>query len=100
MEVIMSEGYDGVKRLAKEHPDWIAITEVCLELAKKDGEFSGKWVLNKCKEKGLTNWFPGLRRLVAYRILKHSETVRGGRRAYYTMPDQQGVEKALYDIEG
>jgi hypothetical protein len=94
----MSSGYIGVKRLAKEHPNWLPIVEVCLTSAKEYEEFAGSWVLDKCKEKGIMNWFPGLRRLVAYGILKHEDTTRGGRRAYYTMPDTEGVEKALQEV--
>lgn len=54
-------------------------------------EFAGSWVLNKAKKKG-TKWFLGLRMLVRYDILKHEEdTTRRERRAYYIMPDPQGV---------
>ena len=95
----MSTGYKGVKRLFKEHPDWLPIVGVCLQLAKEDREFAGKWVLNECKKKGITDWFPNLKRLVAYGILKHQKTTRGGRRAYYTMPDPEGTEKALQELQ-
>jgi len=41
-------------------------------------------------------WKPGLRLLVAYGLLEKSgESTRGGRRAYYRMPDRTGVEEAL-----
>jgi len=90
--------YNAVKRLAREHQNWLPIVQACLEEAKDTkGEFAGAWVLSKAKEKGIT-WFPGLRILVRYGILKHEDTTRGGRRAYYTMPDCEGVEKALQEL--
>lgn len=95
----MLSGYTAVKRLAREHPDWILVVEACLEEAKQiNGEFAGAWVLERAKQKG-RNWFPNLRLLVSYDILKHEDTTRGGRRAYYTMPDLKGVEKALKELE-
>lgn len=89
--------FAGVKRLAKEHPKWIPIVEECLECAKKYGEFAGSWVLNGVKKKGI-KWFPGLRTLVAYGILKRTDVTRSGRRAYYIMPDIEEVKKALQEL--
>jgi len=92
----MSSAYRGTKRLINEHPNWLPILETALECAKEHGEFCGNWVRKRMERKLKKKvWFPGLRMLVRYGILKHVETTRGGRRAYYTMPDQQGVEKAL-----
>lgn len=101
-------GYKGVKRLANERPDWLPIVKACLKCAKEcEGEFAGRWVLeelNKTEWPGLrfldirAKWFPGLRPLVGYGILKHEDTTRGGRRAYYTMPDHESVEKALREL--
>ena len=96
----MSSGYSAVKRLARERPTWLPIAEVCLEEARDTkGEFAGAWVLWRAKNKGITSWFPNLRPLVSYGVLKHEDTTRGGRRAYYTMPDPDGVEKALKEID-
>lgn len=90
----MSSGYNGVKRLARERPDWLPIVKACLEEAKETkGEFAGAWVMGRARR-----WFPNLRPLVGYGILKHEETTRGGRRAYYTMPDVVGVENALHEL--
>lgn len=95
----MSSGYDAVKRLARERPDWLPITEVCLEEAKETkGEFAGAWVLARAKKKGVTEWFPNLRLLVGYGVLERKDTTRGGRRAYYRMSDVEGVEKALREL--
>jgi len=97
MEIV--PGYRAVKRLARERPDWLTIVEACLEEAKETkGEFAGAWVLTKAKEKGIT-WFPNLRLLVGYGILKHEDTTRAGRQAYYIMPDPEGVEMALQELK-
>jgi predicted transcriptional regulator len=38
--------------------------------------------------------------LAAYGLIEKSgETVRGGRRAYWKMPDRQGVEEALRKLQ-
>ena len=92
-----TSGYSAVKRLKAEQPRWLPIVEASLEIARELGEFAGSWVLNKVKEKGI-NWFPNLRTLTSYGILKRTDTARGGRRAYYIMPDPDGVEKALSEI--
>lgn len=94
----ITSGYNAVKRLAREHSGWLPIVEACLEEAKiTRGEFAGAWVLKQAKKKGI-NWFPNLRLLVGYGILKHEDTTRGGRRAYYIIPDPEGVARALQEI--
>lgn len=95
----MLSGYKALKRLARERPTWIPIVESCLEeVQQANGEFAGTWVLERAKEKGIA-WFPNLRLLVSYGILKHEDTTRGGRRAYYTMIDPNGVEEALAELK-
>jgi len=94
-----SSGYKGVKRLAHENPKWLPIIEACLEEAKRcKGEFAGSWVLKTAKKKDIL-WFPNLRTLASYGILKRTDVTRSGRRAYYIMPDVEGVEKALGEIK-
>jgi len=96
--ITVPSGHDAVRKLARERPDWLPIVEACLEEAKEsEGEFAGAWVLWRANKKGI-KWFPGLRLLVRYGILKHTATVRAGRRAYYVMPDPEGVEKALQEL--
>ena len=91
--------YDGVKRLSEERPDWIPIVMECLECAQKYKRFAGSWVLSGLAEKRKEKvWKPGLRTLVAYGILNKVDTSRGGRRAYYIMPDIEGVKKALQEL--
>ena len=64
-----------------------------LEEARHSERFAGKWALERA---GL--WAPGLTMLVRRGILKHEDTTRGGRRAYYTMPDKEGVAQALREL--
>ena len=101
-------GYQGVMRLAREHPfnpnksgppvfnvDWLKVVRGCNKVAKKYGgkSFPGAAVADE------VGWFPGLRMLEKYGILKkEGETVRGGRRAYWTMPDMDGVGRALREL--
>jgi len=97
-------GYEATIRLAKENRwynmpfgigqgDWLKVVKACYEEAVKAREFAGSWVANR------VGWFPGLRTLVKYGILeKVGETVRAGRRAYYRMPDPEGVKRALEEL--
>ncbi len=103
----MLAGYNAVKILAREHPDWLPAVEASLKCATEYQEFAGKWVLEELKRGrwlGLrfgnrrVKWLPGLRTLVACGILRHEGTAKGGRRAYYSMPDREGVEKALREL--
>jgi hypothetical protein len=94
----MISGYKAVRRLAAEKPEWLPMVEASMILAKEQKEFAGSWVLRKVKEKGI-EWFPGLRTLVSYGILRHEDTTRGGRRAYYSMPDPDGVKEALIELK-
>ncbi len=92
--------YACVKRLSEERPDWIPIVKECLECSQKYEEFAGSWVLSGLAEKRKEKvWKPGLRTLVAYGILEKVLTSRGGRRAYYIMPDPEGTKKALQEID-
>ena len=91
-------------RLAFEHPDWVPVLQAACDQAQASerfgGEFAGSWVLQKLKEQtGEPAWKPGLRLLVGYGLLaKSGESTRGGRRAYYRMPDRTGVEQALAEL--
>ncbi|MBW7996078.1 MAG: hypothetical protein FVQ81_05790 [Candidatus Glassbacteria bacterium] len=92
-------GYEAVKKLASTYPDWIPLVEAALVVSKscQGDQFAGRWVLNKMKEKGIDR-FPHLRRLVAFEILERKDVSRGGKRAYYTIPDPEGVERALKEL--
>jgi hypothetical protein len=91
---------NAVRRLALEHPDWLpvldAATAVAAEAEPHGGEFAGAWVVNELARRGSARWIPNLRILVSYGLLEKSgPSTRGGRRAYYRMPDRVGVERAI-----
>ncbi len=93
-----TNGYKGVMRIVYENPRWLGVVQSALETSKATkGDFAGSWVLNRAKEKGI-NWFPNLRILVTYGILQKVDVSRGGRRAYYSMPDPEGVEQAIKEL--
>jgi len=104
----MSIGYDGVMKLQEERPEWLPIVKLCAEMAREGHRFAGSWVIYRAGELGLSPvrkffepdgyWLPSLKLLVGYGILKHEFSTRRKRRAYYTMPDRRGVERALREL--
>ena len=93
-----SSGYKAVKRLAVERPDWLPIVQECLQLSKEiKGDFAGAWVYSRVCKKGIK--FSNLRLLTSFGILKKEDTSRGGRRAYYSLIDSQGIEEALKELK-
>lgn len=106
-EILMSthETRRAVMRLAHEHPDWLPVLRAACSQARQTehtcGEFAGSWVLQEVtKETGRPEWRPGLRLLSSSGLIEKTDTARGGRRAYYRMPDREGVEQALAEIGG
>lgn len=101
---LLSKSYVGIHRLAREKPKWLPIVKcaykVALDFISKGytPEFAGSWVLEKAKEEGVANWFPGLKILVSYGILKKTGTARGGRRTYYMFEDLEGAKRALQEL--
>lgn len=90
-------GYKAVKRLAVERPDWLPIVRECLQLSKEiSGDFAGAWIYGRVIKKGIK--FSNLRLLTSFGILKKEGTSRAGRRAYYTIVDPEGVERALNEL--
>ncbi len=106
----MSDTWQSVRRLALEQPHWIAVLQAACVQAKVaepfGGEFAGSYVVQEVQRMARQGGFegprvhvPGLRILVTYGLLEKSgESTRGGRRAYYRMPDRAGVEAALADL--
>lgn len=89
-----------VRRLAHEHPEWLPVLEaaafVAADVEQHGGEFAGAWVVDELARRGGRRWIPNLRILVTYGLLEKSgPSTRGGRRAYYRMPDRLEVERAL-----
>ena len=101
----MQDARQNVMRLAYEYPDWVPVLRAACAQARKSepygGQFAGSWVLKELQEQtGDPAWRPGLRRLVAYGLLvKVGESTRGGRRAYYQMPDRAEIERILNEME-
>jgi hypothetical protein len=91
-----------VLRLLNEYPEERHLLRAACEQARKcePGDFAGSWVLQEMEQQtGEPAWRPGLRRLSASGLIEKTGTARGGRRAYYRMPDRAGVEQALAEIE-
>lgn len=89
-----------VRRLAHEHPEWLPVLEaaavVAANVEQHGGEFAGAWVVDELARRSGRRWIPNLRILVTYGLLEKSgPSTRGGRRAYYRMPDRLEVERAL-----
>jgi hypothetical protein len=89
-----------VGRLAIEHPEWLPVLEAAAAVAasveEQGGEFAGTWVVDELARRGSQRWIPNLRILVSYGLLEKSgPSTRGGRRAYYRMPERGGVVKAI-----
>lgn len=94
------DSYQAVVALLREFPQWRGVVAAALEEAQtiNTDRFAGKWVLDRAQKHGI-KWVPNLRKLVAYGILnKEGESTRGGTRAYYSMPDPDGVMRALKDV--
>ena|SRR6516165_4395733 len=98
MPIVALDGYRGVMRLAQEDPDWLSVVRAAYQRAtaarQYGGEFAGAWVLRE-----LGSWRPNLRLLVRYGILEKTDVTRGGNRAYYRMPDLDGVHRALVELD-
>jgi len=102
------DGYTAVLRLGREQPGWIPVVRASLVLARRSAkdtyntnhEFAGAWVLDELQRQVSKDaWFPNLRILVSFGVLEKSgESTRGGQRAYYRMPDPDGVGRALTDL--
>lgn len=97
---LLTPSDEAVRRLALEHPDWMPVLEAAVAVAERSephgGEFAGAWVLDEVRANGGPSWFPNLRILVSHRLLEKSgPSTRGGRRAYYRMPDRESVARAV-----
>ena len=89
-----------IGRLARENPAWLAVLEAAIAVAAKaeayGGEFAGSWVVDEVARRGGPRWIPNLRILASHGLIEKSgASTRGGRRAYYRMPDRVGIEKGL-----
>lgn len=103
---VLSDARAAVIALALDHPEWVPVLRAACSVAERTedfgGQFAGRWVLEEWQRQtgDPSLWQPGLRRLVAYGLLqKVGESTRGGKRAYYRMPDRSRVETALNALE-
>jgi hypothetical protein len=88
-----TDGYEAVKRLAQERPDFLEAVKGCYE-EPEGREFAGKWIVKRLT-RGPTSLGPLARR----GILESVRTRRGGRRAYYRVRDREGVGRALRELD-
>jgi len=100
-----SDARRAVMRLAYEHPDWLTVLRAACTQARATertcGEFAGTRILQEmAKRTGRPEWRQGLRLLSSFGLIEKTDTARGGRRAYYRMPDRDAVEQALAEIGG
>jgi hypothetical protein len=96
---------DLVQRLRTEKPDWIPVLRAAVAVAARvddyGGQFAGSWVLDEWAREAKPDlaWKPGLRTLAAYGLIeKVGASTRGGRRAYYRMPERAAINDALNEI--
>jgi hypothetical protein len=95
----IATGYVAAKRFLRDFPTWFEVVRACATVgARTKGEFAGAWALEEAKRSGV-EWFPNLRPLVSYGILRRTAVARRGRRAYYVMEDIAGVRSALAEVE-
>lgn len=90
-----------VRRFAMELPYLVDGLETTLQVANEHEQwqqFAGAEVNRRLLSAGLTP-FPNLRVLAGYELLvKVGQTTRGGRRAYWWMPDREGVDNGLAEV--
>ncbi len=95
----ITTGYISTKRFLRDYPEWLPVLRACVAEAERTrGEFAGAWVFQEAQKLGVP-WFPNLRSLASYGILRRTDVSRGGRRAYYAMPDIDGVRAALKEFQ-
>lgn len=88
-------GYAAVKALANEKPDWLSVALVAYRVAEGRDYFPGGTVLDAIG--GWTQSFPSLRTLAKFGVIEKVWSSRGGHRAYWRMPDREGVGRGLAD---
>jgi hypothetical protein len=93
----MESGYAAVMKLSNEDPGWLPYVSAAYRVAQKQGEyeFTGSDVLDEMQPPA---WAPSLKALARWGILAHVRTTRGGKKAWYLMPDREGVGRALAEI--
>lgn len=90
LEVISMSGYEAVKALADEKPDWLKVALAAYRVAEGRDYFPGASVLDEAG-----GWLPSLRTLARFGVIEKAWTSRRGHRAYWRMPDREGVARGL-----
>jgi hypothetical protein len=96
------DGFEAVMRLARERPDWLPAVRAALAEADRclGSDFAGAWVLRELQEHHAgPTWYPNFRLLVSFGILEKTDESRPKQRAYYRMPDKEGVRRALVALD-
>lgn len=94
-----------VAALAAEKPEWIPVLEAAIAVSdrvdKHGGEICGAWVIDELESRSRRKmWLPNLRVLQSYGLVeKVGDSVRGGRRAYYRIPEKRALAEALSRLE-
>ncbi len=85
----MSSGLSGETR-----DRWLKVTASCYQVVERIGgeRFDKRWL------PGFQQEAMSLRRLARWGILEHVMSTRRGHRAYWRMPDRDGVTKALREL--
>jgi hypothetical protein len=93
----LKSGYAVVMEFAKAEPGWIPYVHSAHRVAQRSGEheFTGSDILREMPQPA---WAPGLKALARAGILEHVRSTRGGKRAWYRMPDLEGVARALAEL--
>lgn len=92
-------GYEAVKRIAREKPEWLPYIRACYDFATDQARgdlpgdhFAGRWI----------GWRAGAGAVAGTTgpagVLRKVDSARGGHRAYYVMPDREGVRRALLEL--
>lgn len=105
----MKSGYEATMAFLKSHGefrnsslesfrgDWGAVVRAAYEEALVSNQYTEGFPGASVADR--VGWFPGLRQLEQARILeKVGPSTRGGSRAYYHMPDPDGVACALREL--
>lgn len=88
------------RKLLLEQCAWREVLEACIEESKDRSEregkgvFAGARVFSRVATRGLPTP-SNLRTLSSRGLLIKTNSARGGKRAYYKIPDRQGTEPAL-----
>ena len=104
----MTTTRDKVRRFAMEYPRMVHALEFACQVAREHEQwqqFAGTWVIKPLLDEKLQSGEdvfdvpPSLRLFLSSELLvKVGNSTRGGKRAYYWMPDFDEVERAIKEL--